>query len=285
MGPGTSSSTPPVCPRHPDRVSYVLCQRCGRPACPECQRAAAVGVHCVDCVREAARSVPPQRTVVGGKVRPSPPVVTITLITLCVASYVIQLSSPSWTQVLIFAPVVGKSEPYRFLSAAFLHSTGMITHLLFNMVALWFVGPYLENTLGRWRYLSLYVLSAIGGNVLVLLLASPPNALETGSWYGGVLGASGAIFGTFGAVLIVVRRLGQSARSMFVVIALNLVFSFAVPGISWQGHIGGLIVGTALGAAYAYAPRDRRLPVAVGSTLGVAVLLVVLAVVRYAGVG
>jgi membrane associated rhomboid family serine protease len=282
--PAAPSSAPPVCPRHPDRVSYVRCQRCGRPACPECQRPAAVGVHCVDCVREAARQLPAQRTIVGAKASQGPPVVTITLIALCVVSFVIQMTSATWTNDLVFAPVAGRSEPYRFLTAAFLHATGFIPHLIFNMVALWFLGPFLEATLGRWRYLSLYLLSAIGGNVLVLLLADPPS-VAAGTWYVGVLGASGAIFGVFGAALLMLRRLGQSARTMFVVIALNLVISFTVPGISWQGHVGGLIVGTALGAAYVFAPRALRLPIAIGATAGVAVLLVALAMVRYSGVG
>lgn len=281
--PATTPASPPVCPRHPDRVSYVRCQRCGRPTCPECQRTAAVGVHCIDCVREAARNTPAQSTVLGGKVRQGRPVVTITLIALCVVSFLAQNMSTSWTQALIFSPELGQHEPYRFLTAAFLHSTGWVAHLLFNMMALWFIGPYLETTLGRWRYLSLYLLAAVGGNVLVLLLADSPYVM--GTWYQGVLGASGAVFGLFGAVLVVVRRLGQSARSMVVVIALNLGISFVVPGISWQGHVGGLIVGALLGAVYAYAPRPRRREVGIGATVGVAALLVLTVVLRYAAVG
>ena len=280
--PGAAAApTPaaPVCPRHPDRVSYVTCQRCGRPACPECQRPAAVGIHCVDCVREAARRTPATRTVLGGTVRGGRPVVTMTIIGLNVVSYVLQLVVPGWQNALIFAPSVGDLEPYRFLTAAFLHAS--IPHIAFNMIALWFIGPYLEIVLGRWRYIALYLLSALGGDVMVLLVADPYGR----SWVTAVLGASGAIFGLFGAVVLVARRLGQSVRSMFVVIVLNLVMSFTIPGISWQGHIGGLVVGLVLGAVFAYAPRPRQRQVALAATVATGVALVVVVVLRYASIG
>lgn len=275
---------PPVCPRHPDRVSYVRCQRCGRPVCPECQRPAAVGVHCVDCVRNAARAVPATRTALGGRVRDGRPVVTLTIIGLCVASFVAQMVIPGWTSRWAFSPAAGEVEPVRFITAAFLHSEGSIFHILFNMYALWLVGPYLEQTLGRWRFASLYLLSAIGGSVGVLLFASPFVTVTDVSWTAGVVGASGAVFGLFGAILVVLRRLGRDARQILVFIAINGVIGFVVPGIAWQAHLGGLVTGIALGAAYAYAPRDRRLAVSVVATVGIAVLLVVLALAKYAAV-
>ncbi|WP_066583272.1 rhomboid family intramembrane serine protease [Cellulomonas timonensis] len=277
-----STGTPPpvdtpVCPRHPDRVSYVRCQRCGRPACPECQRQAAVGVQCVDCVAAAARTQRPTRTALGGTLRQGRPVVTITFIAICVASFVAQQVVPGWTSRWAFAPFIGEVEPWRFLTAAFLHSTGGVFHILFNMVALWMIGPYLEGMLGRARFAALYLLSAIGGSVGVLLLASP-DAL---SWYTGVVGASGAVFGLFGAVLVVLRRLGRDARGILVILALNVVMGFVVPGIAWQAHLGGLAVGAVLGAAYAYAPRDHRRMVGVGVTVVVAAVLVLVSVLRY----
>jgi len=282
MDPGAApASTPPtpVCPRHPDRVSYVTCQRCGRPACPECQRPAAVGIHCVDCVREAARRAPATRTVLGGTVRGGRPVITIGIIGLNALSFVLQVVLPGWQSALIFRPVWGDTEPYRFLTAAFLHAS--IPHIAFNMIALWFIGPYLEIVLGRWRYVALYLLSALGGSVMVLLLADPFGQ----SWITGVLGASGAIFGLFGAVVLVARRLGQSVRSMFVVIALNLVMGFTIPGISWQGHVGGLVVGLLLGAVFAYAPRSRQRQAALVATIAMGAVLIAIAVLRYASVG
>ena len=272
---------PPVCPRHPDRVSYVRCQRCGRPVCPECQRPAAVGVHCVDCVRSAARAVPATRTALGGRVRDGRPVVTLTIIGLCVASFIAQQVLPGWTSRWAFSPAAGQVEPVRFITTAFLHSSS-IFHILFNMYALWLVGPYLEATLGRWRFASLYLLSALGGSVGVLLMASPVVSATDVSWIQLVVGASGAVFGLFGAILVVLRRLGRDARQILVFIAINAVIGFIVPNIAWQAHLGGLVTGVALGAAYAYAPRDRRLLVSVAATVGIGVLLVALAMAKYA---
>jgi membrane associated rhomboid family serine protease len=250
--------------------------------CAECQRPAAVGVHCVDCVREASRTTVQPRTAFGAPLGSGRPVVTFVLIGLCLASFVLQLTvGRYWTDALIFAPFLGEIEPWRFLTAAFLHSPGMLLHIGFNMYALWILGQSLEPALGRWRFVSLYLLSAVGGSVMVTLLAAPTVA---GGWATGVLGASGAVFGLFGAILVVLRRLGRSARPIVVVLVINAVIGFVVPGISWQSHLGGLLTGAVLGLAYAYAPKERRMVVGVGATVAVAVALVVLAAVKYASV-
>ncbi|KGM16117.1 rhomboid family intramembrane serine protease [Actinotalea fermentans] len=279
--PGGPADGPPVCPRHPDRVSYVRCQRCGRPTCPECQRPAAVGIHCVDCVRQAARTAPQRRTVFGAPVRDGAPVVTYTILGLTVASFLLQLAlGRRYSDQLIFAPVVGDTEPYRFVTSALLHSTGGsfgLTHILFNMYALWILGPSLERAFGRLRFLALYLLSVVGGHVMVLLVASPLDL----SWRQGVVGASGGIFGLFGAVLIAQRRIGGDLRGIAVILGLNLVITFLVPGISWQGHVGGLATGLALGAVYAYAPKERRIVLHAAGTAAVIVGLVALAVLKY----
>ncbi|WP_448058395.1 rhomboid family intramembrane serine protease [Cellulomonas hominis] len=279
--PVPGPTAPPVCPRHPDRVSYVRCQRCGRPVCPECQRPAPVGIQCVDCVAEAARGQRAPRTALGAPAVQGRPVVTITIIALCVVSFVLQqVPELDWTQRLAFSPAAGEVEPYRFLTAAFLHSPRSLFHILFNMIALWTVGPYLETMLGRWRFVALYLLSAIGGSVGVLLLADPSSI----DWIRGTLGASGAVFGLFGAVLVVLRRMGRNAQSIVVVIVLNGVIGFVVPNIAWQAHLGGLVVGAALGAAFAYAPRDRRRSTDVAAVAVLAVLLVAATMVKYSGV-
>jgi membrane associated rhomboid family serine protease len=231
-------------------------------------------------VRDAAQQQRPVRTAFGGRVTGGRPVVTLTLIGLCVISFVLQQVQPGWTESLAFIPVVGEAEPWRFLTAAFLHSTGSIAHIAFNMIALWSVGPFLEQSLGRWRYLALYLLSAIGGSVMFLLFAEP----YTASWFTWLVGASGAVFGLFGAVLVVLRRVGSSARGIIVLLAINAVLGFVVPGVAWQAHLGGLVVGAALGAAFAYAPRERRLPVAVGACAATAAVLVGAVLVAYAGV-
>jgi membrane associated rhomboid family serine protease len=119
------------------------------------------------------------------------------------------------------------------------------------------------------RFATLYGLSAVAGSVGVLLLAP----VLPGGWEQWAVGASGAVFGLFGAVFVVLRRLGGDARGMLSVIILNIVLGFIVPGIAWQAHLGGLVVGAVLGAAYAYAPRERRAltawlaPVVVGVVL------------------
>lgn len=275
------AATVPVCPRHPDRVSYVRCQRCERPTCAECQRPAAVGVHCVDCVREAARTAPVRRTVFGAPVRGGRPVVTLTLIGLCVASYVLQwVLGLAWTSALVFQPAIASVEPWRYLTGGFLHSTQgylAFTHLGFNMYVLWMLGRELEVALGRWRMAALFLVSVLGGHVMVTLLAG-----VTTEWWQGVLGASGGVFGLFGAIVVVLRRMRRSASGVVGVIVLNAVIGFVVPNIAWEAHLGGLVVGLVLGSAYAFAPRDRRTLVGVGATVLVVVLLVVLAVVRTA---
>lgn len=269
---------PPTCPRHPDRVSYVRCQRCGRPACPECQRPAAVGVHCVDCVREAQARTPQPRTAFGAPLRGGRPVVTLTLIGLCVVSYVLQrVPGTGWADLLVFSPVLGGLEPYRFLTTAFLHSTA-IYHILFNMYALWITGSWLEPALGRWRFAALYLVSALGGSVAITLLATP----WTLAWITPVVGASGAVFGLFGALLVVLRRLGRNAGPIVAILAINGVIGFVVPNISWEAHLGGLLTGAALGAAFAYAPKGRRTLVSVIAVVAVTAVLVALAVATYA---
>lgn len=276
MGP-PAEQQPPVCPRHPDRPSYVRCQRCGRPACPECQRPAAVGVHCVDCVAEAARTAPVARTALGAPLREGRPVVTLTIIALCVASYALQWAVPGWTARWVFSPSLALAEPWRAVTSAFLHSQGMVLHLVFNMVALWMVGPYLESTLGRARFLTLYLLSAVGGSVVTLVLALPSYSPVPypSAWWGWTVGASGAVFGLFGAVLLVLRRLGRDARGILGIIVLNGVLGFVLPSVAWQAHLGGLLVGLALGAAYAWAPVARRRLVAFVAPAVVVVLLLV----------
>lgn len=272
------ASAVPVCPRHPDRVSYVRCQRCERPVCAECQRPAAVGVHCVDCVRDAARAAPVHRTIFGAVVRRGPPVVTYTLIGLCLASYVLQwVLGWSWTGLLAFQPAAATVEPWRFVTAAFVHSTQgylALTHIGFNMYVLWLLGRELEVALGRWRLAALFLVSVVGGHVAVMLLAGPDD------WWRVVVGASGGVFGLFGALVVVLRRMGRSPRAVLAIIAINAVIGFVVPNIAWQAHLGGLLVGAALGAAFAYAPKGRRTLVGAGATVLVLVVLVLLAVLR-----
>jgi len=275
-----------VCPRHPDREAYVRCQRCGRPACPECQRPAAVGIQCVDCVREAARTTPSARTVFGGRATDGTPVVTYTIIGICAVVYLAQRANSSVTQNFAFAPFLGWTEPWRFVTAAFLHSPQTVFHILLNMFALWSLGQYLEPMLGRARFAALYLISGIGGQVAVTLMAGSPTiaGLRAGlddAWLTPVVGASGAIFGLFGALLVLNRHLGRSSAAMYATIAINAAFGFFYPGISWQAHLGGLVTGI-ICAGVIVAFRRQGVRHLVWAALGaVLVLLVAVTVAKY----
>jgi membrane associated rhomboid family serine protease len=233
----------------------VRCQRCERPVCPECQRPAAVGVQCVDCVREQSRSRPQARTVFGGLASTGRPVVTITIMAICVVLFLLQLGThDAVTRALDFYPPLAVAEPYRFLTSAFLHSTSFLLHIVFNLYALWMVGPYLEGLLGRAQYTALYLLSAIGGSVGFYLLVSPSDPQ---AWQTSAVGASGAVFGLFGALFVVNRRLGRDVGGIVVILVINAVLGFVASGIAWQAHLGGLVTGAATAAVLAYLPRRR----------------------------
>ncbi|MFD1213028.1 rhomboid family intramembrane serine protease [Arthrobacter sp. GCM10027362] len=262
----------PVCPRHPDRVSYVRCQRCGRPACPECQRSAAVGVQCVDCVNELARNVKAPRTVFGG-VTAGQPVVTVGIIVACVVVYILQWVVPAVADLMVYAPVYTSQlpgvpfQPWRMVTAGFLHSQGFLLHIVFNMYALWVFGQALEPLLGRARFITVYLLAIWGGSVAVLLL---------GQWNQGVVGASGGVFGLFATLFIIQLQRKQDVRGILVLIAINAVISL-MPGISWQAHLGGLVVGALAAAAIVYVPRGKNQRALQWAGLGgIAVLLAAL---------
>lgn len=269
-----SQEQAPVCPRHPERVAYVRCQRCDRPVCPGCQVPSPVGVRCVDCARAAVSSRRPARTVLGGAPA-SGAKVTIGFIGLCVLVYLLQqVPELGVTRLLAFNPALADTEPWRFLTTALLH--GSLPHLAFNMFALWVAGAQLEGVLGRWRYLALLLLSAFGGSTMIYLLASPGS----GSWNTWTVGASGAVFGLFATLLVVQRRFGRDTSAVLGLLAVNLLISFVGANVSWQGHLGGLLAGAALASVYAWAPRGRRTQVSVAGTVVLALALLALAVLR-----
>lgn len=270
--PPSSPAETPTCYRHPDRQTYVRCTRCGRYICPDCMRAASVGHQCVECVNEGARTVQAPRTQFGGVQRPGAPILTYTLIGINVLMFVLQMTSGNLERELtLWSPGIALHDQYyRLVTSMFLHYGAM--HLLFNMWALYVVGPPLEAWLGRLRFSALYALSGLGGSMLVYLL----SPLQTAT-----AGASGAIFGLFGAIFIVARRLKLDVRAIGAVVVINLVFTFVGPllgagAISWQGHIGGLVTGAVIAAAYVYAPRKNRNAIQAGVSVAIAVLLAAL---------
>src|SRR6187431_1327952 len=188
----TDPAAPPVCPRHPDRISYVRCQRCGRPVCPECQRPAPVGIQCVDCVNEEAARRGPLLNRLGFVTAGGKPVLTYALILANVAAYAygyLWLGYAKWVTTWGLWPDGVEGFPdfgqdwYRWVTSGFLHFG--IFHLLMNMFVLWQFGTQLEPALGRLRFGIVYAVSLLGSSAAIMLLGN-------GSVHGG---ASGAIFG------------------------------------------------------------------------------------------
>ena len=264
------------CYRHPGKQSFVLCQRCGRTICPECQTQAAVGVICPECMKEQRKNAPRTKPAVLTRLTrltgSGSPVVTYAIIGITVVVFLLQLiPGLGVTDELLYAGVYsypGTFEPWRMLTSVFVHSTGLIFHVLLNMYTLWIFGQLLERMLGRWRFLALYLLGGLAGSLGVLFLADPRVA---------VVGASGAIFGLMGAFLVIQRRLGGNSTQLLVLVGINLVIGF-VPGlnIAWQAHVGGLIGGALLGLIYVQTRRLKHKTLQTGLIISFAVVLVLL---------
>jgi membrane associated rhomboid family serine protease len=176
---------------------------------------------------------------------------------------------------------VAVGQWYRLVTCAFLPPPGFSNlgplDILFNMWALIIVGPALERTLGHGRYLTVYLVSAVGGSVLYYYLAQP---------YQPALGASGAIFGLLGAWFVVARKLRLDSRWLVTIVVLNLAFDFLLRSqIAWQAHIGGLLAGGILTAAFAYAPKRQRTSVQAAATVIFLGLLAVAVVIRTSQLG
>jgi membrane associated rhomboid family serine protease len=255
------------CYRHPDREAYISCQRCERLICPECMRDAAVGFQCPACIAEGAKSVRSPRTIAGGAVSGREGIVSMVLIAINVAAYVLQVATgdrtgPVFDHGALWGYGVADGDWWRLVTSAFLH--GSVLHLLFNMYALYLFGPFVERALGTWRFVAAYLTTAMTGSVAVYLLADP--RINT-------IGASGAVFGLFAMALILLLRARQDVRGLLVLLAINALLS-TQGNISWQGHLGGFLGGLALGAVFAYAPRSRRtaVQVAVLTTLWIAMV-------------
>jgi membrane associated rhomboid family serine protease len=293
----------------PGRETWIRCQRCDRPICPDCMRDAAVGFHCADCVRQGVKDTRQSRALYGGRRSADPRLTSYALIAInalvwlaitatggtrsrlvdalallpqgrCESRSVPNTYYPSIRDEELCragtsgdgAWVVGVADGgwWQLLTSAFTHVE--IWHVALNLMALAVLGPATEAILGRARFLAVYLAGALGGSTAVMWLSDP--TLFT-------LGASGAIFGLLGALLVTFTKAGRDTRWITQNLVLGVVIT--VVGwrfISWQGHLGGLLAGAAAAAIVAYAPKDRRSLVQwVGlSLLGVA--LVVACVVR-----
>jgi membrane associated rhomboid family serine protease len=269
------------CYRHPDRQSFALCQRCLRTICGECQTPAPVGVICPECLAQAQKSATENERK-ANRSRPRPvavydgrPLVTYWLLGITsVVSLVAMLALPALQQALFFyAPLLypqltGLFEPWRLLSGLLVH--GGWLHLALNMLSLFMIGRILEPLVGHARFLLLYLISGLGGFVGVALIAFTTP----------VVGASGAIFGMLGALLVIGRHLGAQISGILLVVGINLVIGF-IPGfnVAWQAHVGGLIVGALVGLIYAQTRTRARRPLQIGLLVGLVVALLALLLV------
>jgi len=268
------------CYRHPNRETGVSCSECGRGICPDCMVFAPVGIRCPD---HAGKPQGPSRVTQGVRrvsYEGQGALVTKILIGINVLVFLINLAQgSSLTQVsgslfvkgALYVPGgLDQGEWYRLITAAFLHAS--MIHLLFNMLVLWFIGAPVEQAIGRGRFLAIYIVSGLAGSAGAIIFS--PNVVT--------VGASGAIFGILGAALVLEGQknyvLGGQALGL---IAVNLIFTFAIPNISIGGHIGGLIGGalsmlafSRLGRTHAIYGRPGLLGVAGVVAVGVASVLV-----------
>lgn len=263
---------------------------------------APVGFQCPECIAAGRKETRQPTTVVGGAIRHTgSDIVTKVIIGINVLVWVIGLlvgagslaerlflasgGMIQWEEITArFGLLMGVADPvrdpfpigivdgewYRVITAAFVHEE--LWHIGFNMLALWVLGGALEPLLGRWRFITLYFVSAVAGSSASLLGAAP---------YSISIGASGAVFGLFGAYIVTMRRLGRDTTAVMVLLGINLVYGFVVAGVDWRAHVGGLVAGLLLGAAFVFAPRERRRIVSVAASVAVglaAIATVVLAV-------
>lgn len=262
-------------------------------------RDAAVGFHCPSCVAEGAKTTRAGRTPYGGKRTTNPGILSIGLIATNVAVWLTILATGWQNSTLAYRLALlptgrceSLDEPGSFYSATSerictsatqgdgrwingvadgaywqLVTSGFahieIWHIGFNMLALWFLGPQLEMVFGRARFLALYLVSLLSGSALVFWLAGEQSA---------TLGASGAIFGLIGALLVVAQKVGGDVRALLIWLGLNVFITLAVPNVSWQGHLGGFIGGFLAALVLVYAPKTRRTTLQVA---GLSVLTIV----------
>lgn len=287
MNDGTQAI--PVCYRHPDRETWIACQRCGRPICPDCMVSAAVGFQCPSCVQQGARETRSGQLPYGGAASANPALTSIALVVVNVAIWLAIRADSALVDTLALMPQggirvqggvpevvegVSMGAWWQVITSGFTHVE--VIHIGMNMVALYFLGPTLESVLGRVRMLAVYLVSLLCGSAAVMLFANPHQQ---------TLGASGAIFGLLGALIVVAYKVHGDVRTIGMWLVLNLVITFTVPNISWQGHLGGLIGGALLTVAIVYAPRGRRAVVQWSAVAALSVIALALIVLRAADLG
>jgi membrane associated rhomboid family serine protease len=232
-----------TCYRHPSRETGVSCSSCGRPICPDCMTTTAVGMRCPECAKQGTKVMRLRDTV-------SRPRVTYALLAINVVAFLAEQGqfTIAGTEIhgklidegVLFRAAISVNHQYwRLISSGFLHEN--LLHIGFNMYLLYLLGLMLEPAIGSVRFAAVYFTSLLVGSFGALLATASPS-----------LGASGAIFGLMGAMVVELRarRLSVMESGIGGLIIINLIFSFTFANISVGAHIGGLIGGALAGAAF-----------------------------------
>lgn len=255
-----------TCYRHADRETYISCSRCENSICPECMVSAPVGFHCPDCLSQAPQ---PKVKTRGRSNSARVPTVTKYLLGISIGAYIYTVLNGGVIFVAsnfgMIPLAIADGQWWRLITAAFLH--GSLLHLAFNMYALYWLGPQLEELLGQKKFLALYLISAFGGNVASYYF-SGINTLS--------VGASGAIFGLLTATIVIGRELRRDVSQLILLLGINVVFGFINPNIDWRAHFGGALVGAAIAALQTKGRPEFR----VIGLVGISAVLVFLAILR-----
>ncbi|GAA1437467.1 rhomboid family intramembrane serine protease [Microlunatus lacustris] len=261
------------CYRHPERMTGISCQRCGKPICGECMEPASVGFQCPKCVDRGRAGTRAPRTRFGAPLRPDGAVVTKVLMAVLAGVWLLDFITGDLATSLLFMSnaAVADGQVWRLLTASL--SSGSLLGLLMNLAVLWLAGRALESELGRWRFLALYLTAGLGGTTLFFVVGPP---------FGGALAASAAVVGLLAANAIGKRKAGEDVRGDVGLLLLLVLYAVLVGfnGFGWLTFVGGILVGALSGWVLAYAPRRRRALLQAAGLLGVVVLCAVAIALR-----
>lgn len=264
----------PRCPVHPDRETRISCTRCGRPICYECMVTAPVGFQCKECAHQGAQQGPGDSGQSGAtsliRSKVNRPYVTYVLVAICVLVYLASYLVPAVSiddYAMVPALIALDDQWYRLVTAAFMHA-GLL-HIAFNMLVLIMLGPTLEKILGHFRFIALYLLAALGGSICSYAFSAPLTPS---------VGASGAIFGLMGALIVAGRRLKFDISQVVILLVINLAIGF-IPGgnVDWRAHIGGLITGALVALVMSHPLKRNAVLAQVVGCLGIVLALVLIA--------
>ena len=223
----------PVCVNHSNQVTYVRCSRCENYICTDCMRSASIGYQCPSCASDSTpvfKGINRNRFIPSQKNTQVTKFLSISLLVVYVFQFL--LGDILIANFALFAPSVANGQWWLLITAGFLH--GSIIHLLFNVYILWVLGSQLEIIVGKTKFLVIYFVSLLGGS-LASYLFSPFGSYS--------IGASGAIFGLMGAMLVVGRKCNLDISQIKTLVVINVVIGFVLSGIDWRAHLGGLAVG------------------------------------------